>query len=423
MANTQHIPENLTPRKEHKIGMTELVVMTASLWALNAFAIDMMLPALGTIGADLGTRQDNDRQLMIVIYVVVNGFAQLFFGPLVDRYGRRTILLWALGGYIIASLLSIFATTFTFMLFARALQGATTAATRVASIAVVRDRVSGRKMAQVISMVITVFMAAPIIAPGIGQLILMFGPWRWIFATLMFYGIGLTIWVFLRVPETLESHERKPLKPETVLQNYLIFFRNRTSLGYTIAGALVFASLFAFLSSSEQIFIETYSIGDLFALAFAIIALPLGIASVVNSRLVEHYGMRRITHTAIVCFLVVTFTHLILYKTGFENFWVFEIAIGISFFCIGLMAPNCTAIAMEPMGNIAGSAGAANGFASTAISGILGGLIARGYDGTPAALIYGMTLVGIGSFIVVLLTEKGQLFAPIDRQTDHTDDE
>jgi len=397
--------------------MAELVVITASLWALNAFAIDMMLPALGTISEDLGAVRSNDRQLMVIIFIVVNGFAQLVFGPLVDRFGRRTILLWALAGYVLASLLSIFAGSFAFMLLARALQGVTTAGTRVASIAFVRDRVSGRKMAQIMSLVVTIFMAAPIIAPGLGQLILLVGPWRWIFVALMLYGLALAVWVFVRIPETLAPDGQVQLRPLTILNSYSIFFKHRTSIGYTVAGALVFASLFAFISASEQIFIETFKIGGMFALAFAMIALPLGIASVINASLVRKYGMRRISHFAVLSFIAVSMVHLLLFNLGLENFWVFEISMALSFFCIGLLGPNCTAIAMEPMGHIAGSAGAANGFASTALSGILGGIVARAYDGTPAAIIIGMAVLGVISLGVILFTEKGKLFEPAERET------
>ncbi len=409
---------NLIPayRHDHEISLNELVILIASLWALNAFAIDMMLPALGSIARELGAINENDRQLMVVVYVTFNGFAQIFFGPLVDRFGRRKILLFSLSGYVLASLLSLFASNFSLMLMARALQGSATAATRVAAIAVVRDRFAGREMARVMSLVMTIFMAAPIVAPGIGQFILLIGPWRWIFAALLLYGLMLGLWVFTRVRESQPAAGCKALQLDLIMSNYLIFFKNRISVGYTFAGAFVFASLFSFLSASEQIFIETFAVGDFFALAFAFIALPLAIASVVNSRLVVRYGMRRISHMGVVCFIAIGIVHLVVFKAGIENIWTFEFFTGVSFFCMGLIGPNCTALAMEPMGEIAGSAGAANGFANTALSGILGGVIASMYDGTPFSVIVGMVIMGILSLSVIIYTERGVLFEPADRE-------
>ena len=407
--NTQTAPDKRT------LGLRELVILTASLWALNAFAIDMMLPALGTISSDLGVTNNNDRQLMIVVYIIANGFAQLFFGPIVDRFGRRPVMLWALSFYILASVWSIFASGFTFMLFARAVQGSATAATRVASIALVRDHVAGREMAKVMSLVITIFMAAPIIAPAIGQGILMVGPWRWIFGALMVYGLVIGIWIFFRIPETMEQNAKSTMSARTILGNYVSFFSHRTSAGYTIAGAFIFASLFAFISTSEQLFIETFEVGDYFALAFAAVALPLAVSSIINSRLVEKYGMRRISHTSLIAFIVFAGLHCAVFFAGIENFWLFEIFMGLAFFCLGLFASNCTSIAMEPMGHIAGSAGAANGFASTAMSGIIGGSIGQAYDGTPGAIITAMLALGVLALLVVLYAERGHLFEPVAR--------
>jgi len=398
-----------------KLSFPELVAITAAVMALNALAIDMMLPALGTIGDELGAARDNDRQLIIVVYVLGNGIAQLFFGPLVDRFGRKRVLMWSLAGYVVGSLFSVVASSFSLLLAARAFQGVATAAARVAAIAVVRDQCSGRRMAQVMSLAITIFMAAPILAPGFGQLILFAGPWRAIFLALLLYGMVLALWVGWRLPETLTAERRKALKLGSIFGAYMEFMRNRIAIGYTLASALCFGALFGYISSSEQVFLERFEIGNAFALAFAAIAGALGVATLINARLVSQFGMRRLTHGALVVFIIVNLLHLAIAATMGETFVIFMAFMSVSFFCLGLIGPNATAMALEPMGHIAGSAAAANGFAGTTVAGFLGGIVARLYDGTVIPIILGFAILGLAAFAVVLWTEKGHLFQPQER--------
>lgn len=399
-------------REANQLAFPELVAITAAVMALNALAIDMMLPALGRIGDELGAANANDRQLIIVVYVLGNGFAQLFFGPLVDRFGRKRVLMFALGGYVVGSLLSVVASSFSLLLAARAFQGVTTAAARVAVIAVVRDQCSGRKMAQVMSLAITIFMAAPILAPGFGQLILFAGPWRAIFFALLLYGLLLAVWLGWRLPETLPVEKRTKLNFTRIVGSYREYVSNRCTLGYTLASALCFGALFGYISASEQIFLETFELGQGFALAFGVIAAALGAATLVNARLVERFGMRRLLHTALVVFVITNLLHLAIAVVSGETFFIFMAFMSVAFFCLGLIGPNATAIAMEPMGHIAGSAAAANGFAGTTVAGFLGGTVARGYDGTAIPIITGFVVLGICALGIILWTEKGELFHP-----------
>lgn len=397
---------------QRNLSFAELVAFTAAVMALNALAIDMMLPALGLIGDTLGAAHDNDRQLVVVVYVLGNGVAQLFFGPFVDRFGRRTMLLWALGGYIVGSLLSVAAASFSLLLAARLFQGVATAAARVSIIAVVRDQCSGRRMAEVMSLAITIFMAAPILAPGFGQLILYAAPWRGIFVALLVYGVALAVWTFWRLPETLTPENWKPLRFDRTIAAYGEFVRNRTSLGYTLASSLCFGALFGYISASEQIFLETFDIGQSFAVAFAAIALALGVASLTNAALVVRFGMRRLCHGAIVVFILANLFHLAIVETSGERFILFMLFMCISFFCLGLIGPNSTAMAMEPMGGNAGPAAAANGFAGTTLAGFLGGVIGRFYDGTTTPIILGFVVLGACALLLILWTEGGKLFHP-----------
>lgn len=398
------------PLTKRPLGFTELVAITAAVMALNALAIDMMLPALGLIAKELNVEDSNQRQQIIVFYVLANGFGQLIFGPLVDRFGRRNVLMWALAGYIVGSLLSVFASSFALLLAARGFQGVTTAATRVASIAIVRDQCSGRKMAQVMSLAITIFMAAPILAPGFGQLILFTAPWRGIFVALMLYGLVLALWLGWRLPETLAVSERKSLNPSRIVGSYLEFARNRTSIGYTLASMCCFGALFGYISASEQLFLELFDVGSAFAVYFALIAGALGAATLANARLVSNLGMRRLTHGAILALIIITLLHVFVAATIGDSLVVFMIFMMPAFFCLGLIGPNSGALAMQPMGHNAGAAAAANGFAGTTGAGFLGGVVAAFYDGSTSPILMGFLILAISAFAIVLWTEKGHLF-------------
>lgn len=388
----------------------ELVAFTAGVMALNALAIDMMLPALGIIGDELNISNDNDRQLLIIVYIIGTGVAQLFFGPIVDRFGRRKVLLLSLCAYVVMSLVSIVASTFSLLLIARALQGVTTAAARVAMIACVRDQVSGRRMAEVMSLALTIFMAAPILAPAIGQIILFAAPWRGIFVALLIYAAILAACLWARLPETLAIEKRAKLQPRGIIAAYTEFITNRTSVGYTLVAAACFGALLSLISSSEQIFLETFALGDYFALAFAGIAGALACATLFNAKLVGRIGMRRICHGALVVFLATNIVHLIVLSMIGDNLAVFMVFMCISFFTLGLISPNCGALAMEPMGHIAGAAAAANGFASTTLAGILGAIVGRTYDGSTTPIIVGFVALGVAGLLAAYVSEKGQLF-------------
>ena len=406
----------MTANQKIKLPFAELVGIVAAAMALNALAVDMMLPALGIIGEELGAAHDNDRQLIIIIYVLANGVAQLFFGPIVDRFGRKRVMLWSLAAYIVGSLLSVFASSFTLLLAARAFQGAATAATRVSAIAVVRDQCSGRRMAEVMSLAVTIFMAAPILAPGIGQLILMIAPWRWIFIALLGFGAVYAVWAAFRLPETMAPEDMKPLRAGPIAASYLTFVRNRISIGYTLGAAFCFGGVFSYISASEQIFIETFDLGDSFAIVFAIVAGALGVATLINSRMVSRFGMRRLSHSAILSFTGVNILHLLLAMAIGESLPLFMVCMMVSFFSLGLIGPNATALALEPMGHNAGAAAALNGFAGTTIAALLGGIIGRFYDGTTMPMIIGFVLLGASALAIILWTENGKLFGVGEHQ-------
>ncbi|MEM9262109.1 MAG: multidrug effflux MFS transporter [Pseudomonadota bacterium] len=388
----------------------ELTAIAASVMALNALAIDMMLPALGRIGTDLGLTNPNDRQLIVGLYIIGNGVGQLFFGPLVDRWGRRRILLLSLVAYLIGSMLSLLASTFFLLIAARIFQGVATAGARVGVFAIIRDQYAGRRMAKLISIAVTLFMAIPIIAPSLGQAVLLFAPWRGIFVALFLYGFAVAVWCYFHLPETLTPEKTMPLKLGRIAGSYAEFFTNRCACGYTIASALCFGALFGYISAAEQIFLEVFKVGDLFGIAFAAVAVSLGIATLTNASLVERFGMRRLTHAALTGFVAVNFAHFAVLNLVGEYALVFIGFLSASFFCIGLIGPNSSALALERMGHIAGSAAAANGFAGTTVAGVLGSVIGRQFDGTTGPIVIGYVVLGVLALAIVAWVEDGRLF-------------
>ena len=396
--------------KEETSEPGEFVVMIAGLMALNALAIDIMLPALDDISAFYTLQNANDQQLVIYAYIFGFGAPQLIWGPLSDSFGRRPVLFVALTGYTIAGLGCILAGSFSQLLALRFVQGVFASGARVVAVSVVRDRFAGRSMARIMSLVMTIFMVVPILAPGIGQLILFVAPWEWIFGALTIFGGFMLAWTFLRLPETLPDAARRPLNLGSSAQSYVDVFRSRVTTGYMVASGVIFGSLFAFIGSVEQVFTEVFGKEEDFVIWFAIIALGLSGANFINSQLVERFGMRRISQIALIGFISVAVLLLTLMQTVGEVFLIFFPLFMLMFACFGLIGPNFNALAMEPLGKMAGTGSAAYGFATTTFSSLLGWMIGSQYNGTSIPLLAGFAGLGVLTLIVVTATERGKLF-------------
>lgn len=403
----QHLqsPDPLRPQ----ISVRELIAMVGCLMALNALSIDILLPALSEIGQALGA-PGNDRQLVITSYVFGFGLAQLGFGPLSDALGRRKTLLIALVAYLAATVLCLISQGLWALVAARALQGVAAAATRVIAVAIVRDLVSGRRMAEIMSFAMTVFTVAPILAPSIGQLILFGGDWRVIFIFLFVMASLLSVWMMLRLPETLQPQKRIELRLGSVMKNYALAASNRITLGYLSASCFIMGALFAFIATSEQVLAELYELGAWFPIAFAVIALGLAGANIVNAKIVRRLGMRRISHTALIAYIGVNGANMILALFGQPPFLAYFGLLMAALMLFSMIGANFSALAMEPAGDRAGTTAALYG-SSTAMAGaVLGSVIGQGYDGTVLPITMGFTVLGAVAFLIVLWTEKGKLF-------------
>src|SRR5258707_11143495 len=296
------------------MGFPEFVIVIASIMALNPLAMDMMLPALPNIASAFHITSANRPQMVLSIFLVGFGVGQFVMGPLSDRFARRPVLLGGMTVYCIASLLAIAAPSFETLLLARALQGLGTSATRVIATSIVRDCYAGRRMASVMSLAMMVFIAVPVIAPSLGQAVLLLTQWRGIFIVLMLYGALALIWSALRMPETLPVSERKSLAIRDVLGAFRQTVTNRQTLGYALAAGGVQGSLFAFVFSSQQVFTEIYRLGPYFPLAFA--AIPIGGAGdgFLECRSGGRLGMRVISHGALLSFVAIAATMLVAAK-------------------------------------------------------------------------------------------------------------
>jgi DHA1 family bicyclomycin/chloramphenicol resistance-like MFS transporter len=369
-----------------------------------------MLPALQQIGASLGVTNGNERQWIITAYLLGFGVAQLFYGTLIDRYGRRPVILWGLAGYVLCSLAVALSSSFEFILIGRGLQGIFAAASRVVATSIVRDCYSGRRMARVISLAFIVFLGVPVVAPSLGQLIMLIAPWRWIFVGLAAFGAAVLAWAALRLPETLAEADRTPIAVRTVARTFRLILTNRQFTGYTLGMTLIFGSMLGFINSSQQVFAVVFRAPLLFPAVFAIIAGFIAVASVVNARLVGRFGMRVLSHGALLGFITIGGIHVAVAVLGFERLWTFTVLQAAMMFCFGLLVGNFGALAMEPVGHVAGTAASAQGFLSTSGGAVIGFLIGQSFDGTDVPLTLGFGVAGLAALAVVLVTEGGTLF-------------
>ncbi len=391
-------------------GFPEFVALIAMMMALNALAIDAMLPALPAIGDALGVVEANSRQWVITAYLLGFGTAQLIYGPLADRYGRKPVLMAGLSLYVLFSVLAAFAPTFELLIAARVATGLGAAALRVLAVSIVRDRYSGRTMARVMSLSFLVFLGVPIIAPTLGQLVLTVAPWPWIFGVLALAGGAFMIWAAIRLPETLHPENRMPIQVARIAGAFREAVTHRQAIGYTLAMTCITGALFGFINSSQQIFYDVFEAPQLFTTVFAMVAGGIAVASLLNARLVERLGSRLISHTALLGFIVMAVIHSAVALSGHETIWTFAVLQGLTMFCFGLIAGNFGSMAMEPMGHIAGTASSAQGFISTTAGSTLGFLIGQQFNGSVVPMALGMAVMGLSALGFVLVAEHGRLF-------------
>ena len=403
------------PAGTRRPGPKETVALLAGLMALNAFAIDAMIPALPEIGLQLGVATENLRQLVVIAYFMGFGVGQLIWGPLADRFGRKPILASGVALYTLFGLLCGVAGSFELLIAGRIAMGASAAVTRVLVTAMVRDLFEGEEMARVMSLVFMVFMLVPMLAPNIGQAILWVADWRAIFLVLAGYGATLWLWSFIRLPETLRPEFRQAIHPRWIWKATKIAARDRLSLGYTLALTAVFGCLTGYISSIQQIVSDVFHSGSMIGVVFAAIAAPMAVASWGNSRVVGRFGLRRTGHSGLIAFVAVAIIHALVAETTAEPLWLFILLMELMFVAFAFTTSNFGTLAMTNMAPIAGTASSFQGVTATIIGALIGLTIGQSFDGTQLPFLIGSALSGTVALGLVLWTERGKLFAAIER--------
>ncbi len=407
-------PENNdVPRARRiSIGDRQLIWMMALLMALNALGIDAILPALDELARDLSI-EGNSRQFIVGAYLLAAGLGALVPGSLADRFGRRPVLFAGLAAYILLSLACALATSFEALLVLRFLQGFGAAGIVALPPAIIRDRVGGDKMARMMSLIFVIFLMVPAVAPSIGQGVMaVMGDWRWIFVFTALAGVAMGAWAWRNLPETLHPEDKQPIRPRVIARNMRATLMMPMALGYTLGSAVIFGSLFGFINSAQQLIGEAFGAGDWFPAIFAACAGAMAIASWTNSRIVERFGARRVSHTGLFLFILVAGAQLWFASDPEEGLWTFAPLMALNMALLGFIGANFGSIAMQPFRETAGAAASAQTFLRMVTAAILGATIGYAYNGTAQPLAIALVSAALTSLVLVLFAEKGKLFGP-----------
>jgi len=391
-----------------KLSFFEYVVLIAFLISIGAMGTDLMLPALDVIGADLQVANANDVHFIVTAFFLGMAAGQLIVGPLSDSFGRKPVILIGYGIFVLGCLLSLFAQSWSVMLLGRILQGIGAAAPRIVTVAIVRDEYEGRAMARIMSIVMAIFIIVPILAPALGQGLIYIGGWKATFIGLTILAIIASAWFHIRQPETLATRNRRSFSVSSLYKGFIEIVNTRLAFGYTLATGLMYGMFVGYLGLAQQIFQQTFKVGDLFVLYFALASVSLGIASLINAKLVMQLGMRKLTWLALLFLTAISILFFIVLLTfnGVPPFNVFLIWQLTTFFCVGIIFANINSLALEPLGHMAGLGAAFVGSIATFLSLPLAWLIGHYYDGTVYTLVAGFAVLGVGTCLVMRWTEK-----------------
>jgi DHA1 family bicyclomycin/chloramphenicol resistance-like MFS transporter len=388
----------------------EFVAMMASLMSVVALAIDALLPALDIIGVSIQTKNTTDNQLLITMIFVGLGFGPLLFGPVSDSLGRKPMVFVGFGVFFIASIVCVFADSLEMMIFGRILQGIGLSAPRTISIAIIRDIYSGDRMAKIMSFIVVVFLLVPIIAPAMGKYILDHFSWQAIFYTQIGFGLIIAFWFWKRQPETLKEENRVKFTKNLFIDGFKELIKHPTTIGYTIISGFVTGSFMVYLSSSQQVFQAQYFLKEEFPYIFAGLAIAMGAAIFLNGIFVMKFGMKKIIHFSMVGFMLVSLIYILLFaQTQNPSIEVLLLFFALQFFSIGFLFGNLRAMAMQPVGHIAGIASAITGLISTLMAVPISIFIGRYVSDTVLPLFIGFLVCSVCSiFILIYLSKKNK---------------
>jgi DHA1 family bicyclomycin/chloramphenicol resistance-like MFS transporter len=385
----------------------EFVAMMASLMSVVALAIDALLPALDIIGVSIQTKNATDNQLLITMIFLGLGFGPLLFGPISDSLGRKPMVFVGFGVFFIASVICVFAESLEMMIFGRILQGIGLSAPRSISIAIIRDIYSGDRMAKIMSFVVVVFLLVPIIAPALGKYVLDHFSWQAIFYTQIGFSFIIAFWFWKRQPETLKEENRIKFSKNLFVDGFKELIKYPISIGYTVISGFVTGSFMVYLSSSQQVFQDQYSMKDEFPFIFASLAIAIGAAIFLNGFLVMKLGMKKIIQFSLIGYMIVSLIYILLFaQTQNPSIEVLLLFFALQFFAIGFLFGNLRAMAMQPVGHIAGIASAITGLISTLMAVPIGVFVGSYVSNTVLPLFIGFLVCSVCSIFILILLNK-----------------
>ena len=385
----------------------EFVALMASLMSIVALSIDALLPAIPQISSALGVTNPNDNQLLITMIFLGLGFGQLLFGPLSDSFGRKPIVYIGFIVFIIASIVCVSTRNFEVMIVARVFQGIGLSSPRSLALSMIRDSYSGNYMAKIISIVVMFFILVPVIAPTLGQALITFFNWESIFYFNLLFGVMIMLWFWKRQPETLVKHNRIKFSSHLFIDGTIEFFKHKQAVAFTFVSGFITGSFMVYLSTSQQIFQEQYQLAEMFPYIFASLAISVGLATYLNSRLVVKYGMLQIAYKACIAYAIISVLYVVIFWSGNNpSIYVLLGFFSLQFFAVGFLFGNLRAIAMQPLGHIAGIGAAINGFISTVMAVPIANFIGNYVNTSVLPLFIGFSVFGILSFLVFFLMKE-----------------
>ncbi|WP_339891471.1 multidrug effflux MFS transporter [Neptuniibacter pectenicola] len=382
-------------RARREIGFSEFVALMAFVTCFVAMSIDLMLPALSQIGQDLEVLRDNDTQLIITTIFIGVAIGHIFYGPLADVVGRKPATYLGFAIFILGTSISLLSYSMDMMLLGRFLQGLGAAGPRIVTIAIVRDKSEGPEMARVMSLIMTVFVLVPVVAPIIGQGILWLSGWRMMFVFLLVAALAILLWFGLRLPETLTVEKRSKFSVKIVMNSFKEVISNRVAMAYVIASGLGFGAFLGFLNSVQQVLQDLYHLGAKFPFYFAVLATGIGVASFINSKLVMRFGMKTLVLGTQMITVIISLLALIstFWLGAVPPLWCVMVYFMLVLMGIGLLFGNLNALSMEPFGHIAGLASGLIGGVSTLIAVIAGMLVGQAFNQTLIPIMLGFILL------------------------------